>query len=211
VGQTTAIQFKEKGVKVSVEEYYQPGLTDATGISTKIIKAKPNLVFVAGAVSDLSMIMKSVRGMGYKGVFLGTGAGYVVKEFREATGKDGNGSFATAGWNWDFPYPGAAEFNKKYMAKYNEPFAPQEAGEDYAMVYALKEALEKAGTTDRDAVRDALSKLSIDSIMTGGHVSFDETGMNKDVTPVLIEWIDGLPRSVYPKEVANVKPVFKFE
>lgn len=208
VGQTTAKKFKENGVKVSIEEYYQPGITDATSISTKIVDAKPNLVFVAGAITDLSLIMKTLRGMGYTGVFLGTGAGYVVKEFKDATGDAGNGSFATAGWNWDFPYPGAAEFNKKYMAKYNEPFAPQEAGEDYAMVYALKEALEKAGSTDRDAVRDALAKVDMATIMTGGNVSFDETGMNKDVLPVLIEWIDGMPRSVYPPEVASTEPVF---
>jgi branched-chain amino acid transport system substrate-binding protein len=211
VGQSTAKQFQEKGVKVSVEEYYQPGMTDATSVSTKIIKAKPNLVFVGGAISDVSMIMKTLRGMGYKGTFLGNGAAYVIKEFSAATGAAGNGSFATAGWNWDFPYPGAADFNKKYMDKYKEPFAPQEAGEDYAMVYALKEALEKAGSTEHDAVRDALAKLSIPSIMTGGKVSFDETGMNKDVSAVLIEWIDGMPRSVYPKEIATAKPIFKFE
>jgi branched-chain amino acid transport system substrate-binding protein len=208
VGQATAKQFKEKGVKVSVEEYYQPGITDGTSISTKILNSKPDLVYVGGAISDVSMIMKTLRGMGYKGTFLGNGGAYVIKEFKNATGEAGNGSFATVGWNWDYPYPGAKEFNQKYMDKYKEPFAPQEAGEDYAMVYALKEALEKSGKTEHDAVRDALAKLEIPSIMTGGKISFDETGMNKDVIPVLVEWIDGLPKSVYPKEISSTEAIF---
>ncbi|HET7627993.1 MAG TPA: ABC transporter substrate-binding protein [Bacillales bacterium] len=211
VGQTTAKKFRENGVNVPVEEYYKPGLTDATAISTKILNADPDLIYAAGALSDLSLIMKTLRGMGYKGTFLGSGAGYVLSQFNEATGDAGNGSFATAGWNWDFPYPGAKEFNQKYVEKYKEPFAPQEAGEDYAMVYALKAALEKAGTTDHEKVRDALSQVSIDSIMTGGHVSFDETGMNKDVEPVLIEWIDGKPRTIYPTNASSTKPIFNFE
>lgn len=210
VGQTTAAKFRDKGVKVPVEEYYKPGLTDATSISTKILNTNPDLIFAAGALSDLSLIMKTLRGMGYKGTFLGSGAGYVLSQFNEATGDAGNGSFATAGWNWDFPYPGAAEFNKKYVEKFKEPFAPQEAGEDYAMVYALKEALEAAGTIDHAAVRDALSKISISSIMSGGHISFDETGMNKDVEPVLVEWIDGKPRTIYPASASSTEPVFNF-
>lgn len=210
VGQTTAKQFRDKGVNVSVEEYYKPGLTDATSISTKILNTKPDLIYAAGALTDLSLIMKTLRGLGYTGTFLGSGAGYVLSQFNEATGDAGKGSFATAGWNWDFPYPGAADFNKKYTEKYKESFAPQEAGEDYAMVYALKEALEKAGTTNRDAVRDALSKVSIDSIMSGGHVSFDETGMNKDAKPVLIEWLDGKPRTIYPADASSTKPIFNF-
>ncbi|MFD1037387.1 ABC transporter substrate-binding protein [Virgibacillus byunsanensis] len=209
VGQATAKQFKELGVDVPVEEYYQPGITDATSMSTKILNPDPDLVYVGGAIADVSMIMKTLRGMGYEGTFLGNGGAYVIKEFKEATGDAGNGSFATVGWNWDFPYDGAEEFNQKYMDEFDEPFAPQEAGEDYAMVYALKEALETAGTSNPEEVRDAVANLDIPSIMTGGNISFDETGMNADVIPALVEWIDGVPRTVYPKEISSTEPIFK--
>lgn len=209
VGQATAKKFRAEGVKVPVEEYYTPGLTDATGISTRIMNSHPDLIFVDGALSDLSLIMKTLRGMGYPGVFLGSGAGYVLTQFHKTTGKAGNGSFATAGWNWDFTYPGAKQFNESYTKKYHVAFAPQEAGEDYAMVNALKAALEKAGTTEHKAVRKALLSIDVPSIMTGGRVAFDHSGLDKYTKPVLIEWINGKPRSIYPSS-SGAKPVFHF-
>lgn len=207
VGKATAKKFEQHGVKVPVEEFYAPGLTDATSIGTKIMNSHPDLVFADGAISDLSLIMKTLRGMGYKGPFLGSGAGYVDTTFAKATGKAGDGSFATAGWNWDFKYKGADRFNRGFTKKYDVAFAPQEAGEDYAMVYALKAALEKAGSVSHKAVRKALLSINEPSIMTGGRVAFTKQGMDKYTKPVLIEWLHGKPHSIYPKS-SGFKPVF---
>ncbi len=94
------------------------------------------------------------------------------------------------------------------------PFPAQEAGEDYAIIYLIKEALEAAKSDNPQAVRDAISKLDVSSgpasVMSGGRVAFDANGMNKYVLPVIIQWQDGLPRTVYPKEIASAKAQFSF-
>jgi len=204
-------ELKARGITISEELYFQPGITDATSIATRVVNAKPDLVFLGGSLSDASLMIKTMRGMNYKGAFMGNGGAFINRQFAKVTGEDGNGTISVAGWNWDFPYPGAAEFNEKYTKKYNQDFAPQDAGTNYAIVYALKEALEKAGSRDPQKVRDAIAELDIPSIMTGGRVAFDETGMNKYVHPVLIQWLDGVPRTVYPESIRTVEPVFKLE
>jgi branched-chain amino acid transport system substrate-binding protein len=211
VAQATAKAFNGKGIKVSEEQYFQPGITDATSIATRIVNAKPDLVIIGGGVSDVSLLMKTLRGMGYKGNFFGQGGAFSLKEFQSATGEAADGTIAMNAWNWDLPYKGAKILNENYKTKYNEPFVTFDAGVNYVAVYTLKEALEKAGTADPQAVRDALSKLDIESIMTGGHISFDETGLNKNAIPILVEWIDGMPRTIYPSNIQSLAPVFNLK
>lgn len=55
--------------------------------------------------------------------------------------------------------PDYAPFRKAYLAKYDKE--PDEASVfGYSIIYAIKSAIEKSGTTDRVAVRDALEGLT---------------------------------------------------
>lgn len=212
--QAADARFKARGVNVALEYFYPAGLTSATSIALKLISAHPDLIFLAGALPDTVLLQKTLREQGYKGPFLGSGGGNVTIQYGQLLGPLSTGAFSSAGWNWDMPVPAAKVFFKEFTAKYKSPFPAQEAGEDYAIVYLIKEALEAARSDNPQAVRDALSKLDINSgpvsVMSGGRVAFDEKGMNKHVLPVIIQWQDGLPRTVYPKEIASAKAIFKF-
>jgi 3-oxoacyl-(acyl-carrier-protein) synthase len=76
---------------------------------------------------------------------------------------------------------------------------------------AGSQAMEDAGSADPVAVRDAISQVNITegpaTMLASGKVSFDETGMLKDTTPVIIQWQDGVPRTVYPKSIASTEPI----
>ena len=207
-----AERLKSLGVKVPVKEIFTPGLTEGSSLAIKVLASKPQLIFLQGALSDMALLQKAFNEQGYKGPLLGAGSGFVATDYAKTVGDVANGTFSSAGWNWDMPGEEAKKFAEAFTAKNPEfPFPGQEAGEDCAAVYIIAAALEKAKSAKPQDVRDALSSIEITSgpatMLASGKVSFDKTGMLKDTTPVIVQWQDGKPYTVAPTKIASKKPI----
>jgi len=205
---------QEAGMEVVLTETFPPGITDATPIITKIRNTQPELIFMAGVLQDQILIIRAMRSQGIEAPVVGMGGGgFLGKGFAEALGEYSDYAFSLAAWNWDLKYPGVEDVNKRYMERYNAPFMPQEAGESYIAAWLIKEAIEAAGSADPEKIREQLSSLNFDTgagaMMTGGKVKFDETGMNAGVYPVMIEWLNGLPHTVWPANEKVMDAVLK--
>jgi branched-chain amino acid transport system substrate-binding protein len=109
-------------------------------------------------------------------------------------------------------YEPAAKFYQAYNQKYGKPL---EAGHgpapSYASVYLLKEAIEKAGSLDPDAVADALAKIDEPQVMgrvkfTEGHQVIYGNDPAAEASGALIQWTeDGNRVVVYPPALAEGK------
>jgi branched-chain amino acid transport system substrate-binding protein len=77
-------------------------------------------------------------------------------------------------------------------------------------VFVLKDALERAGTLDKKAVRDALAETNLaDHILPQDKpIIFDETGQNQNAGIVYTQVKKGDIFSVYPPKYAQKKPIF---
>ena len=103
------------------------------------------------------------------------------------------------------------QFADAYKAKFpNAEFAP-----DYQTVLAYgagvltEEIIKKAGSTDAAALKKASLDLSDKVTVLAGPYAIDETGKQlKMPFPVLQAQTDGRLETVWPKDVATVKPVF---
>ena len=71
-------------------------------------------------------------------------------------------------------------------------------GAGYASAQVLFAAIEKAGTLDRTAIRDAIR--STDMMTVSGPVKFDEKGVPMGKVLVNIQYMNGKPRIVYANE-----------
>lgn len=207
-----ADRLKSLGVKVPVKESFTPGLTEGTSLAIKILATKPQMIFLQGALSDMALLQKAFKQQGYTGPLLGAGSGFVATDYAKTIGDAANGTFSSAGWNWDMPGDEAKKFADAFTAKNPQfPFPGQEAGEDCAAVYIIAAALEKAKSVKPQDVRNALSTIDITSgpatILASGKVSFDKTGMLNDTTPVIVQWQDGKPHTVAPTKIASTKPI----
>jgi len=206
-------RFESLGVDVPVSEFFTPGLTTADSIAIKVLASDPQVIFVQGSLGDMAILQRAFRDKGYAGPLLGAGSGFVTVDYAKTIGiEETNGTFSSAGWNWDMPGEAAAKFKEDFVAAYPEfEFPGQEAGEDCAAVYIIAQALEDAGSADSVAVRDAISNVNITegpaTMLASGKVSFDETGMLMDTTPVIIQWQNGVPRTVFPKSIASTDPI----
>jgi branched-chain amino acid transport system substrate-binding protein len=78
----------------------------------------------------------------------------------------------------------------------------------YGDMWLIKEALEKAGKADRAAVSDALHALDAGpaKYYPGGILKFDEKGRRVGAGVVIVQWQNGVPVTVYPKDLAVAAP-----
>jgi branched-chain amino acid transport system substrate-binding protein len=138
---------------------------------------------------------------------VGGGAGFIWPPIGQSLGDKINGLVSVASWNLDSrnvkDSAKLTEVTQRYRKAYGS-FMPEKAGEAYGGVTVLAAAIESAGSDDPAKVRDALAKLHLtDSIMQPGEVEFDENGAGKHVVPVIIQWQNGAPSTVFPESVAT--------
>ena len=137
------------------------GETDYSPFITAMLAMKDDIDFVQSSLfgDDLVAFTKQAKGYGFfdELPFI---ALYDIDVLR-ALGKDapeGVYGFARGDFFAD-PNPKMMEFVEKYRAKYNGEYPSGWAVLGYDAIYALKAAIEKAGTTDTDAVREALKGM----------------------------------------------------
>ncbi len=205
---------KAAGIETPDPIVYPPGITDVTPIVGKIQAASPDMVFSYGPVSDTTLIIRNLRERGINAPVTGTGGtGLLDKGIGTSLGKQSEGLMSLSAWNDDMKLPGVPEAVQAYKAKNpGEKFMPQEAGESYVAVMDIYEAIRKSGSADPQAIRDALSTTQFStgpaSGMPPGAIAFDDTGMNKNATPIVIQWQNGQPVTIWPKDVAAA-PIMK--
>jgi branched-chain amino acid transport system substrate-binding protein len=108
------------------------------------------------------------------------------------------------GWHHGAQFPGVDELNKEYQAKFDRP-ADLLTGPAYACVQIVANAIEKAGSLDRDAVRDAMAATDMTTVI--GPVTFNEDGTGNVLNP-LIQWQNGKMELVWPPDQATADFVY---
>ncbi|GAB2832517.1 ABC transporter substrate-binding protein [Actinoallomurus bryophytorum] len=198
----------QQGLKVTDYQLYTPGLTDAGPIVTALAASHADAIFGAGSAADLTLIIKGLRARGVKTPVVGSGGtGFLGADLGSSLGPDVNGILAISGWNDDLKLPGVQQVAQRYHGAYGAPFMPNEAGETWVAVHLVAAAMEKAASTDPAKVATALRQAPFTSgepsSMPPGKVGFDATGANAAVTPIMIQWQDGRPRTVWPASLAT--------
>jgi ABC-type branched-subunit amino acid transport system substrate-binding protein len=117
----------------------------------------------------------------------------------ESMGKIGDYVTIFPGWHHGEKFPGVDQLNAAYQADFGRP-ADLLTGPAYACVQLIAAAIEKAGTLDRAAVRDAMAAIDMETVI--GPVTFNEDGTGNVLNP-LIQWQNGQLELVWPPEQAT--------
>ncbi|MDE2335237.1 MAG: ABC transporter substrate-binding protein, partial [Rhodospirillales bacterium] len=199
---------KAKGLDIVAQGSFPGNLADPTPILGPVRAHKPQVLFMNAFVDDMILVTRALRSLGIMIPVVGSGSGISVKSIGQSLGKDANNLMGTLVWNWDLPIPGVPQFRDAYKAAYpKQPFAPQEAGEGYAIGQIIAAALEAAKSRDPRTIRDALTHTNLQTILPGGPVQFAANGQNKNAVAILVSWINGELRTLWPKPYAAVTPV----
>jgi branched-chain amino acid transport system substrate-binding protein len=199
----------KKGITVVAEESYAKGSPDYRGTLSKIKGKNPDLVFMVSYVADAILLMRQSREIGISPqAFLGAGAGFATVAFAKEKDISSN-VFSSTQWTGDVNWPGAKDFDKRYIAKFGkEP--TYHAATAYESMMIMAETAAKNGG-DREKIRAALKSGQWNGIM--GEVKFiDYEGYtNQNKHQMLVEQIqNGEHQTVYPPKYVSKKPVYPF-
>jgi branched-chain amino acid transport system substrate-binding protein len=163
---------KEKGVDVIDREFTTNRATDFNAILTKIRSMKPDLVMFGGMDSVAAPMARQMKELGMKAPMLG-GDGVCDPGFITIAG-DASGvlTCSVAGRALEKMTKGE-EFQKRYKEKFGtecQRYSPY----SYDAVYAIVDAIKRAGRPERQAVVDAMQKTNFEGLT--GHIEFDEKG-----------------------------------
>jgi branched-chain amino acid transport system substrate-binding protein len=116
-------------------------------------------------------------------------------------GKDGDYISDSGGWSSRLKLPGVEKFTNDYRAAHGDvPEVP--AGTAFAIIQILADALQRAGTLDKDKVRDAIAATNTMTIM--GPMKFKPTGQGDGkYLRVATQWQNGKRELTWPKDQAT--------
>jgi branched-chain amino acid transport system substrate-binding protein len=161
--------FEAAGGKVVVAEGHPTGAVDFKAQLTKIVQAKPDVLYIPDFYNDVGLIAKQARELGYTGPFVG-GDGWDSPELAKIGGDAIEGGIFTNHYSKDDTRPVVQNFVAKYKAAYGtDPDAFAVLAYDSGKI--LIDAIKRAGSTDGAKIRDALAATKLDAVT--GTISYD--------------------------------------
>ncbi|NLP43996.1 MAG: ABC transporter substrate-binding protein [Peptococcaceae bacterium] len=181
--------FEDAGNKVVASEQYVAGADrDFRAILTNIKAANPDVIFVPGYYGEAGLIVKQARELGITAAMIG-GDGWGTGPIVEVAGPDAmNNTYYSDHVAADDP--NLAEFAAAYKAEYNQD-VDSFAVLGYDAARMLITAIEKAGSTDAEAIKNALESLTGFQGVSG-EINIDPATHNPQKSASILKFVDGV-------------------
>jgi len=199
---------KKFGMKIVVDEKLPRDLSDMSAILTKVKLVKPDVLIVSGHSKGAATAVRQIGEMKIKVPMVAI----THCEAADVTGKfpdSAEGVLCSTQWaetlSYEDPIFGtASNYEKEFKAaypEYTEKTVPYQTAQASAAVYVFKDAFERAGSLDKNKVRDALTATDMSTFY--GKIKFSEAGNNIAKPMVLRQIQNGKYNVVAPSEFAS--------
>lgn len=160
------------GLEIVAKEGYAEGDKDFRAQLTKVVATNPDVLLVPDYYEQAALISTQAREVGIKATFIGPdGWDGVAKALDPSAYGAIENSYFTNHYSVEDKSEKVQSFLQAYKAKYNEEPSAF-AALSYDAAYLVKDAIEKAGSTDKDAVIKAMKESDFAGVT--GHLKFDE-------------------------------------
>jgi branched-chain amino acid transport system substrate-binding protein len=178
-------QLNARGVEEVMYEAITAGDKDFTALITKMKEAGVDLIYLGGYHTEAGLITRQAHEQGI-GAQMMSGDALVTDEYWSITGDTGQGTLMTFS-----PDPRKNEVAQPVVQEFQAQGYDPEGYTlyTYAAIQAWAQAVEKAGSTDLDAVVEQLHGNQFDTVL--GPISFDEKGDVQGSNYVLYKWENG--------------------
>jgi branched-chain amino acid transport system substrate-binding protein len=103
-------------------------------------------------------------------------------------------------------YPGAREFVESHRKEFAGAELSYHSAAGYGSCQVLVEAIRRAGSLDREKIRDAMLAMDLNTVF--GAFKVDQDGIQVAHKMVMFQWQEGKKAIVWPEELAPGKPRF---
>jgi branched-chain amino acid transport system substrate-binding protein len=198
---------RELGIEVVADEYVPNGATDVSAALTKIKPGNPDVILVSAHLAEGVAAVKQAAELGVRPPlgFAETVAP-PTPDFVSTLGPAAETVLGSTQWTVRSPghdrwFGSAADYNDSFKARFAGREAEYHGAEGTAACLAFVLAVEKAGTTDANAVREAMAALDESSFF--GPLKFTAEGQNLTKPMGVIQIQGGHPVSVWPRDAAE--------
>ena len=189
------------GYEVVVHEEYAPRTEDLSGMILKAKEAGAEALLALPSPPDGIAMFKQMGELGWAPKYSLVIRAPEGVQWGADMGTTGDYVTIFPGWHHAVNFPGVDELNAKYEADFGRP-ADLLTGPAFACVQIFADAIERAGTLDRDAIRDAVAATDMMTVV--GPVTFNEDGTGNVLNP-LIQWQNGQLELVWPEDQASAE------
>jgi branched-chain amino acid transport system substrate-binding protein len=191
-----------------------PYPTQTKDIRSTILRLKgvnPDVVLTISYVLDAILITRTMHELQFdcKAVITG-GAGNIISAYYNGVGTLSDYLFAIDMYTLSLPSGEVKERVKEFEDRFKDP--PDMLNLYwYTGTYILANAINDAGSVNKEKVRDALGKVHIKVGEKGNLLpfpaEFDKSGQ-APATILMIQWLKGKKEVVFPESLATMKPIF---
>ncbi len=231
VAKTNESQCKKHGIQIVHKEGYAATSTDLSALVTKLRRARPDVILHTGYNPDITLFLRQSKEQGLKfAALIGHGAGYgQYDKLAETFGKDVDLIFnidsvsATLLDPKQLKVANAAqlidEMVKRYKKETNANVITAHLSMGFNNTYiflsdVLPRAIKKHGGIGAEALQKAAMEtdIPVGGSLQGYGVKFfppghPMRGQNERAFPVVMQYVGGDTKVVFPKEVATAPPV----
>ncbi len=197
------------GIPVVADIPYSAQTTDVTDEVRRVMDSRADLVMHASYSKDAILFMQTYKELGYRPkAILAMDAGFISPAFVETLGADANYILSREAWARDLgeSRPMLWQINALYQQKYGTDMTGNSA-RVFTAVLILADAINRAGSTEPEAIREALLATDIPPerlIMPWDGVRFDPaTGQNVLAQGIIVQVQEEKYYTVWPWEVAS--------
>lgn len=200
--------LKRHGMKAVIDDKLPRDLNDMAPTLTKVKALKPDILVVSGHAKGATTAVRQIAELNVDVPIIAMthcDSARVIEKF----GKAAEGILCASQWAPTLSYKGkvfgsAGDFARKFEETYGS-VPPYQAAESAAAVLVFADAFTRAGSLDKEKVRDALAATDLQTFF--GPVKFDKTGKNVAKPMVLYQVLDGKYVVVAPTKWAEAKAV----
>jgi branched-chain amino acid transport system substrate-binding protein len=190
---------------------FQPNSPDLTSEVEKLRAARPTVVFAGAYTPDAILLMKTFQRLGFKpDAILGEDAGFNDPALIRSIGQLAEGILSREVWSVSVTKNNALarQVNDIYRKRFGEDMTGDDS-RAFTGAYLLADAINRAGSTTPDALRQALATTDMPAseiIMPWGGIKFDAKGQNEKASAMVVQIQKGHYETVWP-EAARSAPV----
>jgi branched-chain amino acid transport system substrate-binding protein len=199
---------EERGVNVVKAISYPAKSTQLTSEIQSLKSAKPQVVLQSSYLGDAILAMKTYKELNLSpDMILANNAGFTDTEFIRTLGKDADHIITREVWSLDLAKnkPLIGQVNDLFRNRYKVNFTGN-SSRTFTGLLTLADAINRAGSTEPEAIRKALSETNIDgknTIMPWKGIKFDQQGQNTLGSGILVQIVNGKYHTIWPFNLAT--------
>lgn len=196
--------LREEGFEVvAAVSYAAAEARDLRPEVARVLAARPDVILEVTYLTDSILIRRALAEARAKVLLLDLAGGTVSPRYVKELGPLAEGTLTLTEFSTRTPV--GVGLNRRFRSRFGEDITGDSAYA-YQAVWVLKEALEKAGTTDRGALRQALASLDLPPgprmILPASRLRFDRDGQNESAHLFVAQIQNGVLVPVWPEESA---------